>query len=44
MISFETLALLINIAIVVFVGTGGIKRRSQPGGRALLRWRELMPG
>ncbi|MFN2121103.1 MAG: histidine kinase N-terminal 7TM domain-containing protein, partial [Anaerolineales bacterium] len=36
MISFETLALLINIAIVVFVGTGGIKRRSQPGGRALI--------
>jgi PAS domain S-box-containing protein len=36
MISFETLALLINIAIVVFVGVGGIKRRDEPGARALV--------
>ena len=36
MISFETLALLINIAIVLLVGIGGIKRRDEPGARALV--------
>jgi PAS domain S-box-containing protein len=36
MISFETLALLINIAIVLAVGIGGIRRRGEQGAWALI--------